>query len=345
VKNRFLLGVLFCLGAVLSWGGMFPVMGSALKVMNPFLFTAIRYSTAGVMFVAFLAWREGRGALRPEGHALALWVLGSRGVGGDGVLGALGFAGYGFLVFLGQKLAGPSGALSASVMMALMPMLSILFNWLLRGIPPLRWSPVFVAMSFTGVLFVVTRGDFRALAQLQENVVADVLILFGAACWVIYTIGATFFPTWSAVRYTALTTSFGVPTILVVNVALFFAGRNAPVSGAALASLLPHFAYMVVVAGFLGVLFWNSGNKIVTPINGVLFMDVVPMTTFAISALRGYRFSASELVGVSLTISALILNNVYQRMAMARAARKAAPPAKPEPVPVYVAGDGDQAAA
>lgn len=311
MKNRFFLGVMLCLGAVLSWGGMFPVMGSALKVMNPFLFTAIRYSTAGLMFVAFLTWREGRRALHLEGRAIALWVFGS-----------LGFAGYGFLVFLGQKMAGPSGALSASVMMALMPMLSILINWLFRGIRPLRWSPLFVAMSFTGVLFVVTKGHFTALLMLQENVLADVLILLGAACWVIYTIGATYFPAWSSVRYTALTTALGVPTILGVNIALFLAGKNPMVSGGAIVSLAPHIAYMVVVAGFIGVLFWNSGNKIVTPINGVLFMDVVPMTTFAISALRGYTFNSAELFGVSLTVSALILNNVYQRFAMLRAAAK-----------------------
>ncbi|MGB8932286.1 MAG: DMT family transporter [Anaeromyxobacteraceae bacterium] len=310
MKDRFPLGVVFCLGAVLSWGGMFPVMGSALGVMNPFLFTAIRYSAAGIMFMALLAWREGRGALSPAGRVGALWILGS-----------LGFAGYGFLVFLGQKLAGPSGAMSASVTMALMPMLSILVNWLLRGIRPLRWSPLFVAVSFSGVLFVITRGDFRALTQLQENILADVLILLGALCWVIYTVGATWFPAWSAVRYTALTTALGLPTILTVNVALFLAGRNALVSREALLSLVPHLAYMVVVAGFVGVLFWNSGNKIVTPINGVLFMDVVPMTTFAISALRGYHFNAAEVLGVTLTISALVMNNVYQRMSSLGAAR------------------------
>jgi drug/metabolite transporter (DMT)-like permease len=333
MKNRFFLGVVLCLGAVLSWGGMFPVMGSALRTMNPFLFTAIRYTTAGFMFIAFLSWREGIAALRLEGRALALWVLGS-----------LGFAGFGFLVFLGQKMAGPSGALSASVMMALMPMLSILINWLFRGIRPLRWSPLFVGMSFTGVLFVVTKGHLSALLMLQENVLADALILLGAACWVIYTIGATYFPTWSSVRYTALTTALGVPTILGVNVALFLAGKNPMVSGAAIVSLLPHIAYMVVVAGFIGVLFWNSGNKIVTPINGVLFMDVVPMTTFAISAMRGYTFSNAELFGVSLTVSALIFNNVYQRFAMLRAAAKPVPMTAAAPSAI-AEGDRGSAAA
>ncbi|WP_269975583.1 hypothetical protein [Dickeya lacustris] len=44
----------------------------------------------------------------------------------------LGFAGFGFLVFLGQHLAGPSGALTASIMMATMPMLGLLTIWALK---------------------------------------------------------------------------------------------------------------------------------------------------------------------------------------------------------------------
>ena len=319
MKNRFAIGVLSCLVAVVSWGGMFPVMGSALNVMNPFLFTAIRYTIAGLMFVGFLLLREGRASLRLEGTGVLVWILGS-----------LGFAGYGFLVFLGQKMAGPSGALSASVMMALMPMLSILINWLFRRIRPLRWSPAFVLLSFLGVLTVVTRGRYQALLLLQDNAPADLLILLGAACWVVYTVGASFFPKWSALRYTTLTTALGVPTILAVNLALFAVGHNPLVSASALISLAPHLAYMVVVAGFIGVLCWNSGNKIVTPINGVLFMDVVPATTFMISAVRGYRFNAAELIGVGMTICALILNNVYQRYAGAPAlAKPGATPAAP----------------
>lgn len=325
MKSRFFAGALACLAAVVSWGGMFPVMGSALKVMNPFLFTAIRYTTAGLMFLGFLLLREGRDSLRLEGRAAVVWILGS-----------LGFAGFGFLVFLGQKMAGPSGALSASVMMALMPMLSILINWFFRKIRPLRWSLAFILLSFLGVLTVVTRGRYQALLLLQDNVPADILILLGATCWVIYTIGSSYFPKWSALRYTALTTALGVPTILGVNLALFFAGHNEMVSTEALVSLLPHIAYMVLVAGFLGVLCWNSGNKIITPINGVLFMDVVPTTTFIISALRGYRFNTAELIGVSMTISALIMNNLYQRFAAAPAA--ATPrPAAPSPVGLSVA--------
>jgi drug/metabolite transporter (DMT)-like permease len=307
MNNRYVLGVVCCLLAVLSWGGMFPIMGSALTVVNPFLFTAIRYTAAAALFLGLLYWSEGKKAFRLEKRTLTLWLLGS-----------LGFAGFGFFVFLGQKMAGPSGAVSASVMMALMPLLSMLINWLFRGIKPLRYSLGFVLMSFAGVLCVVTRGDFASLLLLEEHVLADLLMLLGAVCWVIYTIGASSFPGWSALRYTALTTALGVSTIWAVNLTLGVLGCNEPPSLAAVVSIWPQLVYMILIAGFVGVLAWNSGNKIVTPLNGVLFMDIVPLTTIVIAVLQGYVFNQVEVYGAGLTIAALILNNLYQRFASAK---------------------------
>jgi len=37
-------------------------------------------------------------------------------------------------------------------------------------------------------------------------------------------------------------------------------------------AISPHLLYMSLVAGFIGVLSWNMGNKIITPLNGVLFI-------------------------------------------------------------------------
>jgi drug/metabolite transporter (DMT)-like permease len=44
MQTSYLRGVPFCLVATVSWGCMFPVMTSALTQMDPFNFTAIRYS-------------------------------------------------------------------------------------------------------------------------------------------------------------------------------------------------------------------------------------------------------------------------------------------------------------
>ena len=88
--NRMTLGVLLCLTAVSSWGGMFPVMEHALRFMDPFYLTMVRYGIASLLFLSMLYASEGRRALATEGRAASLWVFGS-----------MGFAGFGFLVFFG----------------------------------------------------------------------------------------------------------------------------------------------------------------------------------------------------------------------------------------------------
>jgi hypothetical protein len=75
----------------------------------------------------------------------------------------------------------------------------------------------------------------------------------------------------------------------------------------------------------VGVLCWNLGNKILTPLNGVLFMDVVPITAFTVSAIQGIRPGPVQIVGASITAVALILNNIYLRHRMAPAPVAAAP--------------------
>jgi EamA-like transporter family/Cache domain len=92
MQTSYLRGVLFCLVATVSWGCMFPVMTSALTRMDPFNFTAIRYTIAAIPFAVLLLAREGKGAfnLKSERHLLA-WLFGTAG-----------FAGFGFLMFLGK---------------------------------------------------------------------------------------------------------------------------------------------------------------------------------------------------------------------------------------------------
>jgi drug/metabolite transporter (DMT)-like permease len=304
-KNNYFKGAIFCLLATLSWGTMFPIMTHALQKIDPFTFTAFRYTIAGIIFLAFLYFREGRGAFKFEGKALLLWIFGSAG-----------FAGFGFFVFLGQKIAGPEGALSASMMMATMPLLGLLMTWGLKGIRPPTFSFGFIALSFLGVILVITKGSPLLIVTSPQNYNANLLMLLGAICWVLYTVGATYFPKWSPIRYTAMTTLCGLPTIYLVTFFLIGNGNISFPSMSTVIDISPELIYMALVAGFIGVLCWNAGNKIITPINGVLFMDVVPVTAFLISIAEGIVPVPSQIIGILFTATALILNNIYQRRRM-----------------------------
>jgi drug/metabolite transporter (DMT)-like permease len=308
-------GVLFCLVATVSWGAMFPIMTGALARIDPFTFTALRYTIAGAAFLLLLLAKEGPAALNLKGERVFLaWVLGS-----------LGFAGFGFLVFLGQQLAGATGALTASIMMATMPLLGLLVNWAIRRVRPPVYSFAFILLSFCGVALVITKGHVLSVLSAPQDYAANIPLILGALCWVLYTVGGSFFPKWSPYRYTTITTLLGLTSIFAVNAVLIATGTIAVPSVATVVSVAPHLVYMALVAGFVGVLSWNLGNKIITPLNGVLFMDVVPVTAFTISALSGVVAENAQVVGATVTATALILNNLYQRRRMAKATAAPAP--------------------
>jgi hypothetical protein len=81
-------------------------------------------------------------------------------------------------------------------------------------------------------------------------------------------------------------------------------GQNEP-HDLLLAAQALQFAYELRKDGF--------GNKILTPLNGVLFMDVVPITAFIVSAISGVLATHVQIIGACVTGSALILNNLYLR--------------------------------
>lgn len=304
MTKKYLYGLLLCLISVLSWGGMFPIMAPALKVMDPFYFTLFRYGSVAIIFAILLLVIEGKQSFSTEGNRFKIWILGTSA-----------FAGFSFLVFLGQKIAGPSGAIIASVMMAIQPLLGVLVNWAYKGIKPTTISLISMIIAAVGVFMVVTKGDVSVLFSGENALFALVLILLGALCWVIYTTGGTDFPEWSILRYSTLTAIYGVFSVIVILVIATFFGLLSVPSLQQIYDVRGALIYMITLAGVVAVFTWNMGNRIVKPINGILFMNLVPITSFVISIMNGYQVSGFELAGVSITIVALLLNNLYNRYA------------------------------
>jgi drug/metabolite transporter (DMT)-like permease len=303
MQTSYLRGVLSCLVATVSWGCMFPVMTSALTRMDPFNFTAIRYTIASIPFAVLLLAREGKRAfnLKDERYVLA-WLCGTAG-----------FAGFGFLMFLGQQLAGPTGALSAAIMAATMPLLALPVNWVMRGARPPLYSIGFILLAFIGVVLVITKGNSLDAFDQTRSCIANIALFVGALSWVIYTSGTSLFPTWSPYRYTAMTTLLGLVGVYAINVVLIeLRYIPAPSIGQAW-TVMPQLLYMSLVAGAIAVLSWNMGNKIITPLNGVPFTNVVPVVAFAVSALSGIVPTPVQLAGVAITIAALVMNYLFER--------------------------------
>jgi|SRR5215471_954190 len=303
MPDRYVAGVIYCLVATLSWGAMFQVMAGALTRMDPFSFTSVRYLLAGLTFAVVLLLREGWSSLRAAGESLfPAWLFGTAG-----------FAGFNFLLFLGQQMSGASGPLTASIIVAVTPLLSLLFNWAITQVRPPTHSFAFILLSAFGVMLVVTDGHLEHLFSGHSNFRADALMLAGACCWVIYTFGASAYAKWSPLKYTTISIMLSLTSILAINAVLFMLKIIPVPQPTAIVSVAPHLAYMAFVAACVGVLSWNVGNKLLGPMNGMLFINLVPVGAFALSALVGRVPSSVQVLGAAMTCVALIGNNICTR--------------------------------
>ena len=295
--SKPLTGVLLLTITAVSWGGMFPVAKSALAVLDGFYLTLFRYGLASIILCAILVGAEGAKALSPDRQAAKLLLFGS-----------LGFAGFSILAFIGLA---HSKAEHGAIIMALMPLITALLTWGLKGAVPNRITLGCIVTALIGVGLVVTRGNISALSG--GALAPDLLILAGAACWVAYTLGPSYTPGWSPLRYTAVSAAFGTVTIVLVTALVTLAGVVELPSLAGVWSVAPEIAYLVLIAAVLAVFTWNKGIAVLGPINGVLFINLVPVTAFAIGMARGHQFGVVEIAGAALTITALIINNLNSR--------------------------------
>ena len=280
-----------------AWGAMFAVGKSALNALDAYWLSAARYVPGALVMLGILWAIEGRRAMSPGAAALRLWLFGS-----------LGFAGFSILAFLGIAQSRPE---HAAIIVALMPLITSMMNWIVRGRRPSALTLGATAVALVGVLLVLTHGQLHRATEGTHH--ADALVLAGVVCWVGYTMGAATLPHFSALRYTGLSMTFGAVTIVAVTLAATAAGIAHAPAWTILESIPLEIAYMSLVAGVLAVLAWNAGISVLGPANGVLFINLVPITAFVIGVAQGHRFGPSEIAGVLLVIGALVVNNVATR--------------------------------
>ncbi|MDI3306440.1 MAG: DMT family transporter [Acetobacteraceae bacterium] len=291
----WLRGGVMLAAAATAWGGMFAVVKPLMAEMDPFTLTLLRYGLTAPIFLMLLAATEGRRALATEGRTLRLWGLGT-----------LGFAGFGLFAFVGLGTTRPE---HAAVIPALMPLISVGVVAMRGRAWPAPRALGAVALGLAGVVLVVTHGEPRALLTSGAGR-GEALVLLGATCWVIYTLGAAEFRGWSGLRYTALTCAFGTLSIAAAELVVLITGIAALPAPTALVQAAPAFGYLVLAASVVAVLGWNAGMRAVGPARGVLFINLVPVIAFIIAVAGGRMPARAEIAGVALVIAALVLNSL-----------------------------------
>ncbi|MDQ0177297.1 DMT family transporter [Bacillus chungangensis] len=301
-KAEMIIGAMACLIASMSWGAMFPVADHALEYIDPFYFTFIRYGAVSIALVILLWMKEGKKSFRLEGKGKLLIFF-----------GMMAFTVYNVLIFLGEMLMGKSGVMAASIMEALMPMISICILWGYKHVKPKKYMMISMAIAFVGAFFVITKGNMSFFLTLEENLLSLAFMLIAVIGWVIYTMGGQSFRDWSTLRYSTLTCVFGTAITGIMTIIITKLGYVSVPSMETISIVKYDLLFMMTLPGIVALLSWNYGVKILSSINGILFINFVPITTLVIMMTQGYKVTIFDVVGTLLVITALIRNNIYQR--------------------------------
>ncbi|MEJ9232885.1 DMT family transporter [Peribacillus butanolivorans] len=300
-KNQVLIGALLCLTASISWGAMFPVAERALRYIDPIYFSFLRYLAVSIILGILLLIKEGKKSFCLEGKGKNLLFFGT-----------MAFTVYNFLIFSGQDLLGHNGVIVASIMESLMPMISIMIMWVFKNARPMKYTIASMLLALIGAILVITNGNFSFLFLLKDSIIPILFILIGVIGWVIYTIGGNQFSGWSTLRYSTLTCILGTSVSGIITFFATVLGLSVP-TAEVIESIYGEMIFMIIFPGAIALLSWNLGIKLLTPINGILFINLVPITTLVIVFIQGGSLSSFELLGTFLVIYALIQNNYYQR--------------------------------
>jgi drug/metabolite transporter (DMT)-like permease len=146
-----------------------------------------------------------------------------------------------------------------------------------------------------------------------RELLGDALVLVGAACWVVYTMGTERLRGWSSLKLTLLTLIPGSIGLVVVTAALAWLGVARVPTGGELRSVAGELAFLALGGVLASMILWNAGNRRIGALNAMLMLNLMPVIVFAIRFAQGQRFEAVELAGAGLVIGALIANNLYLR--------------------------------
>ena len=299
------VGISGLLIATLSWGGVFHITKRMLPEIDAFWQTGLRFSGSAVLLLLLLAATEGIKALRLDGRAKLATVY-----------GALGYAGFNFLVFFGLNF---TKAEHGAIIVGMMPILLVLVGWFAYRQRPGQVTLGCIVLAFAGILLVITRGSPAALAADHKAVLGDLIAVVGVLSYAVYTFGIQRFTGWSPLRFAALTMLMAQPVMLVVLVIASLAGIAHLPSLATVTDNATGLLFQIVFGTTAATLGWNLGIAALGPLIGVLFINLVPITAFTVGIVLGNRFVAAELVGAACVIAALLINNLHARRAMAKA--------------------------
>jgi len=252
----------------LSWAGNAVFARMLVGEVSPLILSLLRWAIALILLAPFAV-----SALRTYGPTLrAHWKV-------IATLGVIGVGGYNTFQYLALQ---TSTAMNVTLIASSTPIFVLVVGTLFFGerVRGLQW--VGAALSILGVLLVLTRGDANNLSRLAF-VPGDLIMLCANVTWTVYTwVLRRHRPQIPFVPFLAAQMIFGVVAIAPFTAFEYLAG-NATFHWNLTTALI--LAYVALFPSLLAYYCWDRGVAQVGAVIPVLFANLTPLFTAALSTL------------------------------------------------------------
>lgn len=289
MKTRTLYATLIL--STLFWGANFNLGKFVVHATDPLSAAAWRFLLAGLAMAAYMLLAEGVDWQGLRRNVLPLAAM-----------AAVGIFGFNVAFFFGLQ---TTSSVNGSLIMTLNPTITVVLTALVLG-EAISWKQMLgLALSFCGVVTVVSGGNPAALLRHFHFATGDALILVGNLCWAAYSvIGKKWVRNLSAIQTTTSTMLIGAAAMIAITLATH--GGSMPVPSA---QGFGAIAVMALFGTVLAYLWWNNGIRTIGPARTSVFFDLVPIFTMLIAIALGERVSAAQGVGAVLVISGVLFSS------------------------------------
>ena len=192
--------------------------------------------------------------------------------------GLLGVTGFNTLLYLAMQY---TTAINAVLVNSCIPVLIVVFSWMLyRETMSLRQC-CGVLISLVGVVSIMAKGEVATLLQVSFNR-GDLLVLAAAVVWALYSSNLKRYPQGlHPLAYLTAINIVGLLAILPCYLLELSSGRTFTLNPAALVTIL----YVAVFASVLAFIFWNRAIRAIGANRAGPFVHLMPVFSTILAVL------------------------------------------------------------
>ncbi len=278
--------------AVFFWAVNTVIAKAVIVEIRPMTLSFYRWLSALIIILPFAIphLRKDAGLIRR--HSGFLFVLAVPSV-----------AAYNSILYFGAQY---TTATNISLVAATMPIMTILFSWIMNKEKPHLLQSTGVLISISGMLMIIAKGSWRFLFHLSFNP-GDLLIVLSIASWAFYSVLLKKKQVdVSPISFLTVLICFGTLCILPFYVWEFIVFKGFEINLVSISI----FLYLGVFPSILSYIFWNYGVRTAGAPIASIFMYLLPIFTALIaSVFLKESLSYYHLYGGLLIFMGLILSS------------------------------------